>query len=109
MTTQLESPFDDDFTGDMCDVLKWDSDKVLEERERLGLLQALYKKGLATRDVLSFIENQADQRSTNKFIDAKTCKSAMRAKINDSKETLKSKQLIRRQSIKRFKNNTSHR
>ena len=105
MTTQLESPFDDDFTGDMCDVLKWDSDKVLEERERLGLLQALYKKGLATRDVLSFIENQADQRSTNKFIDAKTCKSAMRAKINDSKETLKSKQLTRRQSIKRFKNN----
>ena len=96
------SPVDDDYVGDSSDMLSRDCDKVLDETARLSLLRAINKRGLCTRDVLSFATNQADLRFTIKTIDSRVTKNAMRSKIRDSVETLRLKHMAKARSIKRY-------
>ena len=58
--------------------------ETLEEQDRLHLLKNLDKKGLATRDIISFISNQADLRRVNKNLDLPIASKAMKSKIKDS-------------------------
>ena len=97
-----KDPVDVDLTGVNSDTLSWEFEKVNEEQDRLGLLKHLRKEGLCTRDVLAFITNQADLKSTRKDIDMVTCKSAMNEKIKDSRETLKIRQHAKSQAIKNY-------
>ena len=89
---QKDPAGDNYYSGDDGDLLNWDFNRVMEEEERLDLLKTLNKEGLCTRDVMSFIINQADLRTSIKTPDKKTTRSAMFSKIMDSKESLKWKQ-----------------
>ena len=97
-----DGPVDAYYSGDISDRLNEDFDKVLKEHERLQLLKTLRRKGLCTRDVLSFVVNQANSRRVLKELDHSTSRSAMRIKIRDSKESLHQKKLQRSKSIKLY-------
>ena len=59
-----------------------------DHKLRIWLLRKLMSKGLATRDIISFIEGQAGLRSDIKDMDTKTMNSAMRTKLKDVKTAL---------------------
>ena len=52
---------------------------------RKSLLQTLVNENLATRDIYSFIKNQAQLRLVDKRLDNETLKQAMKTKISDLK------------------------
>ena len=83
MTRDTPGPVDAFYTGDNTDSLQEKIHKVLEEQERLQLLKNLNKQGLCTRDILSFVVNQADLRTINKELDSITTSDAMKTKIKD--------------------------
>ena len=90
----------DIYSGEKSDDILERFNKVLEEQERLHLLQSLHRGGTCTRDILAFITNQADLRTVNKEIDKTTTKHAMEAKIRDCKKSLTSSIQARSISIK---------
>ena len=96
------SPVDDDYVGDTGDMLSRICDDVLDETAKLGLLKSLNKRGLCTREVLSFAKNQADLRSSIKTLDMGTTRNAMRSKIRDSMETLRRLHIAKAHSIRRY-------
>ena len=60
------------YTGDKSDSLEEILHGIVDEQERLLLLQRLQARGLYTRDILSFIKNQAELRTTDKHLDHNT-------------------------------------
>ena len=70
-------------------------------RAREWLLKQMLKKGLATRDVISFVRKQASLRLENKTLDGQTVRVAMRAKLVDIKLN-KSKLLMKLGSLKKI-------
>ena len=77
------------YSGDLLDRLNKDCDRVLDEKQRLQLLQTMKKRNIYTRDIMAFAVNQADTRRVLKVIDNRTTHSAMTTKIKDSKESLR--------------------
>ena len=61
----------------------------------------MLSKGLATRDVISFVRKQANLRLEIKTLDNPTVKAAMKAKLMDIKIN-KSRLLSKLGSLKRF-------
>ena len=98
-------PVDDIYSVDKSEKLFEDSSQVLDEEERLELLQSLKKKGLCTRDIMSFLKNQADLRVNNKALDMVISNCAMRSKVMDCRQTLTSKKKCRTKNIKSFLKN----
>ena len=80
--------------------------ETFEEQDRLHLLKNLDKNGLATRDIISFISNQADLRRVNKHLDLPIASKAMKSKIKDSQQTLEMKRKIKSHTIKQFLSQT---
>ena len=68
--------------------------KIVEDEERLSLLKTLHEKGVCTRDIMAFIEQQGSKRLINKAWDFATASRAMNSKIRDAKKSL---QVHRRQ------------
>ena len=83
--------------------------ETIEEQNRLQLLNKLNKKGLCTRDVLSFVSNQVELRSEIKEFDNRTAREAMKSKIRDSRESLRAKHRKKSGIIKQYLEQTGHR
>ena len=66
--------------------------QIVNAEARLWLFKKMLERGIATRDVQSFIENQASLRREFKQIDTATLKVAMRAKHDDTIEHIKALQ-----------------
>ena len=96
------SSVDDIYSGDINVELETACTEVLEQQDRLLLLKRLKSKGLCTRDVLSFMTNQADLRSVNKELDQGISSRAMKAKVADCIEVLISKKQRKSKAIKRY-------
>ena len=60
----VTDPVDDIYSGDKNDELFKEFNRVMDEEQRLHLLQSLKKNGLCTRDVLKFLVNQADLKTS---------------------------------------------
>ena len=87
----------------MRDKLQEIQKKIAVEEERVRLLKNLQSKGLTTRDVASFINNQAKIRSVDKYPDRHTALAAMSAKIRDSNKALKMKRETRHNIKEEYK------
>ena len=74
---------DNTYAGELEERLKQEHILVMDEEQRLSLLIGLKNKGLTTRDIMSFIKNQADLRSVLKGLDKATSNLAMNSKIQD--------------------------
>ena len=97
--TMILDPAGDTHSGDTCDDVEKILKDIVENKERLNLLHGLNKRGLCTRDILSFIVNQTELRSVNKHLDKSTAKRAMKSKIEDCKAALRVKQVMLVQCI----------
>ena len=62
--------------------------KVMKDECRMWLLKRLLSLKLSTRDIYSFVLNQANQRVEDDILDMSTSKCAMRSKIRDIGRTL---------------------
>ena len=98
----LNSPVGDISSGNNSDRLEEIIHGIFEEQERLHLLKELNKKGLCTRDILSFIVNQADLRTCLKSFDQATTREAMKSKISDCRGMLKLKQEEKARTVKKY-------
>ena len=63
--------------------------KIAINETRKILLESLVKEELATRDVYSFLKNQAQLRIFNKCLDKNISRLAMKAKISDIRTSLR--------------------
>ena len=94
------NPVDDTYSGDIGDDLETAFTQVMEEQERLSLLKSLTKKGACTRDVLSFMKNQADTKTVFKELDEVIARRAMNLKVKDCKAVLITKKHKKTVTIK---------
>ena len=62
--------------------------EISTAESRLWLLRNMISKNLVTRDVLSFVNKQANLRVVNKDLDQTTIKAAMNAKLVDTENSL---------------------
>ena len=62
--------------------------KAMMEECRIWLLKSLQSKHLCTRDIYSFISNQAKLKSQDDILDSSISRSAMRSKILDLRRSL---------------------
>ena len=96
-------PVGDNFhAGEVRWKLKQEHLRVIDEEERLATLTALSKKGLSTRDILAFARTQADLRTINKGLDKGTSNMAMRTKIRDCRQVIRSSRKSRSLLKKEF-------
>ena len=98
----INSPVGDILSGNNSDRLEEIIHGIFEEQERLHLLQELNRKGLCTRDILSFIVNQADLRTCLKEFDETTTREAMNSKISDCRGMLKLKQMEKAKTVAKY-------
>ena len=78
-------------------LLQQSDQKLQEEEVRYNMLLQLQKRGLFTRDILSFGIKQAGRRTYAKGIDTAPLTRAMASKIKDSKRTLAERRIINKQ------------
>ena len=71
----------------ICEVQEM-HEKVMIDECRIWLLNSLQSKHLCTRDIYSFISNQAKQKRQDDVLDESTSRSAMRSKTLDLKRSL---------------------
>lgn len=62
---------------------------IIRDRSKVNLLLDLRERGLCTRDIMSFVENQRNLRVIDKTWDASTARQAMTTKIRDAKNVMK--------------------
>ena len=79
--------------------LKQEYTRVMNEELKLNLLETLKKKGLTTRDIMSFAKNQADNRQYLKGLDKNVSRLAMTNKIKDCRMVV-SRHIKRRNELK---------
>ena len=63
--------------------------KIANTEARIWLFKKMLDRGLATRDVQAFVENQAELRKEFRLVDASTLKVSMKAKMKDALLNLK--------------------
>ena len=69
--------------------LKEKINRITNTEARIWLFKRMLERGIATRDVQSFIENQAELRKEFKIVDESTLKVSMKAKLKDASLSLK--------------------
>ena len=69
--------------------LKEKLSKIAATEARIWLFNRMLERGLATRDVQSFLENQAELRKEFKLVDTSTLTVSMKAKLKDAVLNLK--------------------
>ena len=94
MTTGLleGDPVGDTDAGTILKKLREAKRKLIDEQQKFSLLTQLQSKGLVTRDIMSFVSLQSNVRTYDRTPDKLTARRAMSAKINDSYNSIKSKQ-----------------
>ena len=79
----------------------WMTYKALAETEgRVHLFSTLRNMGLATNDIMSFVEKQSMHKRVNRELDNKVMSSAMKSKLVDACTHMKRLRLLR--SIRTF-------
>ena len=94
MTTGLlkGDPTGDIDAENILDELREAKKKLIDEQHKFNLLTQLQSKGLVTRDIMSFVSQQSNVRTYERTPDRLTARRAMSAKINDSYNSIRSKQ-----------------
>ena len=88
-TMTRSCPVGDNYATDKSGELYKSYLKVADEKQRLLMLRTLHKRGICTRDVLSFIVNQAELRSVDKKLDKPLARVAMKSKVHDANLSLR--------------------
>ena len=88
MIPHYEDPVGEINAENMQEKLQEIHEKIVKESDRLQLLIDLRNKGLVTRDIMSFLQNQSNLRTFDKHIDKPTAIRAMNTKIKDARKVL---------------------
>ena len=99
MASVKDGPVGDNDADKLLNDLREAKMKLRKEQQKFDLLRNLQRKGLMTRDIMSFISQQSNARSFSKKPDKLTARRAMSAKINDAYNSI----IIKKETVRNIK------